>query len=213
MDELKDLLTPQNCALVLIDHQAGLAFAVQSMDRQVLLNNAVALTKTAGVFGMPIVASTSASKVYSGPLLPAVQAAAPNVVAIERHSMNAWEDDTAREAIKATGRQKLLFSGILTEACVSFPVLSSLAAGYEAYVVADACGGATRESHDLALNRLAHRGAQMTSWLQVLLELQRDWTRRETYAGATDIIKQNGGGYGIGLNYAREMLTPKPSGA
>jgi nicotinamidase-related amidase len=213
MDEIKDLLTPQNCALVLIDHQAGLAFAVQSMDRQVLLNNTVALAKAAGVFGLPIIASASASKVYSGPLLPAVQAAAPKIVAIERRNMNVWEDDTVREAIKGTGRKKLLFSGLLTEACVSFPVLSCLGAGYEAYVVADACGGVTRESHDLALNRLAHRGAQMTSWLQVLLELQRDWTRRETYAGATDIIKQNGGGYGIGLNYAHEMLTPKPSAA
>jgi nicotinamidase-related amidase len=210
MDELKDLLTPTNCALVLIDHQAGLAFAVQSMDRQTLLNNSVALAKTAVAFGIPIVVSTSASKVYSGPLMPALQDVLPHVSVLERRNMNSWEDDTVRSAIILTGRKKLIFSGLLTEACVSFPVLSVMAAGYEASVVADACGGMTTQSHKLALQRLQHKGASLTSWVQVLLELQRDWTRRETYAAVRSIIETNGGGYGIGLRYATEMLA-KPA--
>ena len=120
------LLRPEDCALVLADLQAGLAFGVGSEDRQVLLNNAVALARTARVFGIPIVASTSASKVYSGPMMPAVQAAVPDVVPIERRSMNFWEDDRVRAAIVATGRKRLLISGLLTEACVSFGAFSAL---------------------------------------------------------------------------------------
>jgi hypothetical protein len=92
---------------------------------------------------VPIVASISATKVFSGPLMPAVQAAIPDVVAIDRRNVNRWEGDAARGAIIATGRRKLVFSGLLTEACVSFPVLSALAAGYGVYVVGDACGGLT----------------------------------------------------------------------
>ncbi len=107
-----------------------------------------------------------------------------------------------------TGRRRLLISGLLTEACVSFPVLSALKDGYEVFVVADACGGLTATSHDLALRRMAAAGASMTSWVQVLLELQRDWTRKETYAGARAIIESNGGGYGIGLAYSRDMIHP-----
>jgi len=172
------------------------------------LNNAVALARTAQVFNIPVVASTSASKVYSGPMMPAIQAALPDVVPIERRNMNVWEDDAVRTAIEKTGRKKLLISGLLTEACVTFGALSAIEAGFEVLVVADACGGITPTSHALALRRLEARGATMTSWVQVLLELQRDWTRKETYAGARAIVESNAGGYGIGLAYARDMIHP-----
>lgn len=206
---MQDLLTPQNSALILLDQQAGLQFGVQSMERQTLLNNSVALMESALAFALPMVISTSASKVYSGPLLPDLHALAPAQPVLERRNMNAWEDDAVRAAIEATGRRKLIFSGMLTEACISFAVLSALEAGYECYVVGDACGGLTLAGHDLALQRMAGKGAQLTSWLQVLLELQRDWTRRETYDAARAVIEKNGGGYGVGLRYARQMLTPQ----
>jgi nicotinamidase-related amidase len=202
------LIQPAQCALLLVDHQAGLAFGVGSSDRQVLLNNAVALAKTAIAFGIPVVASTSASKVYSGPLMPAIQAVLPGLKSIERRNMNVWEDEAARTAILNTQRRRLLVSGLLTEACVSFPVLSALAEGFEVFVVADACGGITAASHELALRRMEAAGARMTSWIQVLLELQRDWTRHETYDAARAIVETNGGGYGIGLAYARDMIRP-----
>jgi DNA polymerase IV len=138
----------------------------------------------------------------------AIHAAIPEVVAIDRRNMNMWEDDAARGAIVATGRRKLIFSGLLTEACVTFPVLSARAAGYEVHVVGDACGGLTPVSHDLAMRRMEAAGAKPTSWIQVLLELQRDWTRHETYDGARAIVEAHGGGYGIGLAYARDMIKP-----
>jgi nicotinamidase-related amidase len=202
------LLEPQDCALLLVDLQAGLAFGVGSIDRQVLLNNAIALARTATLFGLPVVASTSASKVYSGPLMPTLKAVLPEVAVIERRNMNVWEDEAARSAVSSTGRKRLIVSGLLTEACVSFPVLSALAEGFEVFVVADACGGLTVASHDLALRRMEAAGARMTSWMQVLLEFQRDWTRQETYGGARAIVETNGGGYGIGLTYARDMIHP-----
>jgi nicotinamidase-related amidase len=202
------LLKPSECAMLLVDLQAGLGFGAESLPRQVLLNNAVALAKTATAFGVPVIATTSASKVYSGPLFPQIQSALPEIKTIERRNMNAWEDDAARGAVQATGRKRLLVAGLLTEACVSFPVLSTLKEGYEAFVVGDTCGGLTAASHELALRRLEQAGAQLTSWIQVLLEFQRDWTRHETYEAARAIIVENGGGYGMGLAYAREMIHP-----
>lgn len=204
----QSLLDNANCALVFVDQQAGLAFGVGSSDRQTLLNNAVALAKTAKVFALPIVASTSATKVYSGPMMPALHRAIPDVVPIDRRSMNAWEDEAARNAIIATGRRRLLISGMLTEACVSFLALSAAEDGYEVFVVGDACGGLTSESHRLALHRMQSAGIKMTSWIQVLLELQRDWTHHDTYDGARAIVEEFGGGYGIGLAYARDMIRP-----
>jgi nicotinamidase-related amidase len=208
MDDLTTLLTPTDCALLLIDQQAGLAFGVGSIDRQVLLGNTVALARTAKVFGLPVVVSTSGTKVYSGPLMPAVHAVLPDVSVIDRRSMNVWEDDAAHAAVKQAERRRLLVSGLLTEACVTFAVLSAIAEGYEVYVVGDTCGGLTAASHDLALRRMEKAGAYMTSWIQVLLELQRDWTRHATYDGARAIVEDHGGGYGIGLAYARDMIRP-----
>jgi nicotinamidase-related amidase len=208
MDALRNLLQPADCAVIFADQQAGLAFAVQSIDRQTMLNNAVALARTATAFALPVIASTSASKVYSGPMMPALHAALPGVTPFERRSMNVWEDDAARGAIESLGRRRLLVSGLLTEGCVTFLVLSALAAGHEVYVVADTCGGASPEGHSLALQRVIAHGAHVTSWLQVLLELQRDWTRHETYDRARAIVENNGGGYGIGLAYSRNMIHP-----
>lgn len=202
------LIDPSECCLLLIDQQAGLAFGVGSVDRQMLLNNVVALVKTAKTFDIPIIVSTSATKVYSGPLMPAISQHIPDVKVIDRRNMNAWEDEAAGNAVIDTGRRHLIVSGLLTEACVSFPVLSALGDGYDVSVVGDACGGLTVASHELALRRMASAGATMTSWIQVLLELQRDWTRHETYEGARSIVETHGGGYGIGLSYARDMIHP-----
>ena len=110
------LLTPETSTMLLVDLQAGLGFGVESASRQVLLNNAVALARTAAAFSVPVVVSTSASRVYSGPLLPALQDALPGVRAIEPKPMNVWEDETARNAVRATGRKRLILAGFLTEA-------------------------------------------------------------------------------------------------
>lgn len=208
MNATEALLTPNDCALVLVDQQAGLAFGVGSSDVQAIRSHSMAVARTAKAFKLPIVVSTSASKVYSGPLMPTIQAILTDVKVIERRNMNLWEDDIARSAVVATGRRTLIFSGLLTEACVSFPVLSALADGYRVFVVADACGGLTPVSHELALRRLVAAGATLTSWLQLLLEFQRDWTRHETYEEARSIVVDHGGGYGIGLAYARDMIHP-----
>jgi nicotinamidase-related amidase len=202
------LLKPEECVILLVDFQAGLGFGVESMPRQILVNNAVALARTAAAFKVPIIASTSATRVYSGPLLPGLQEALPSVKAIERRSMNVWEDDTARNAVIATNRKRLIIAGFLTEARVSFPALSALKDGFEVFVVGDACGGLTPQSDEFALRRLEQTGARLTSWIQVLLEFQRDWTRHETYEAARAVVEANGGGYGMGLAYAREMIHP-----
>ena len=202
------LKRPEECVMLLVDFQAGLGFGVESIPRQVVINNAVALARTAVAFKVPVIASTSASRVYSGPLLPALQEALPSVKTIERKSMNVWEDDAARNAVLAAKRLRLIVAGFLTEACVSFSALSAVREGFEVFVVADACGGLTPQSHELALRRLEQAGAHLTSWIQVLLEFQRDWTRHATYEAARAIAVANGGGYGMGLAYAREMIYP-----
>jgi nicotinamidase-related amidase len=113
MDGSDVLLKPSDCVLLLVHFQAGLGLGVESMSRQAVLNNAVALAKTAIAFHVPVVASTSASRVYSGPMFPALLAALPSVVPIERRNMNVWEDAAGHDGILATERKRLIVAGLL----------------------------------------------------------------------------------------------------
>jgi nicotinamidase-related amidase len=204
--DAKKLLSPQNSALIMIDHQSQMAFAVQSIDRTLLTNNAVALAKTAKAFNVPTVLTTVAEKSFSGPLFGGIKAALPDVRVIDRTTMNSWEDKNFRDAVKKTGKKKLVMSALWTEVCLVMPVLAALEEGYEVYIVTDASGGVTKEAHDMAVTRMVQAGAVPITWMQLLLEYQRDWARQSTYDATVKIAIEHGGAYGTGLEYAKAML-------
>ena len=195
------LLTPENCVLVLIDYQPQMMFAVENIDGQTLINNAVALAKTAKLFGVPIIPTTVSSETFSGPMFEQLQEVFPDIEPIDRTSMNSWEDKRVVNAIEGTGRKKLLLGGLWTEVCVVFPAISALEDGYEVYVAADACGDITDLAHDMAMERMIQAGAVPMNAMQFLYELQRDWERHDTVAGVVDIIKKHQAPFGVGMSY------------
>jgi nicotinamidase-related amidase len=204
-NQIHGLLTPDNCALILIDHQPQMAFGVQSIDRQLLLNNVVGLAKAAKVFELPTVLTTVAAKTFSGELFPEVQAVFPDQQPIDRHNINAWDDPSFRDAVQHAGRPKLVVAALWTEVCLAMPVIDMLRENYEVYVVADACGGTSWEAHERAMQRCVQAGAVPMTWLAVLLELQRDWARVETYDATLNVAVEHAGAYGIGIRYVKSM--------
>ncbi|MEO0480467.1 MAG: hydrolase [Planctomycetota bacterium] len=201
-----ELLTPQNSTLVLIDHQPQMAFGVQSIDRQQLKNNVVALAKSAAAFEVPTVLTAVASKTFSGPIWPEILEVFPDQVPVERTSMNSWDNEEFRQQVRDSGRKKILIAALWSEVCLTMPTLEMLAEGYEIYIVEDASGGTSTAAHDMAIERLTQAGAIPVTWQQVLLEWQRDWARASTYAETTGIAIEHGGAYGMGINYAHEMF-------
>ncbi|MEU1802365.1 hydrolase [Streptomyces sp. NPDC019937] len=206
------LLTPDNAVMLFIDHQPQMFFGTGSHDRTAIINSAVGLAKAAKVFDVPVVLSTVAAETFSGPLLPPLADVFPDQKVIDRTSMNAWEDVAFVEAVKATGRKKLVVSGLWTEVCLVLPVLSAIAQGYEVYVVTDASGGVTPQAHEHAVQRMVQAGAAPVTWVQVLLELQRDWSRTATYGPVMDVVKGHAGAYGLGVLYAQSMLGEHAAG-
>ncbi|MGW4380989.1 hydrolase [Kitasatospora sp. NPDC004531] len=207
-----DLLTPENSMMLFVDHQPQMFFGTGSGDRTSIINSTVGLAKAAKIFDVPVVLSTVAAASFSGPILPQLQAVFPDHEIIDRTTMNAWEDAALVEAVKATGRKKIILSGLWTEVCLVLPALSALDQGYEVYVVADASGGVSPLAHEHALQRMTAAGAVPVTWVQVLLELQRDWARSETYVAVTDLVKEHGGTYGLGVFYAQSMIDPHAAG-
>ncbi|MFE4512987.1 hydrolase [Kitasatospora sp. NPDC056783] len=207
-----DLLTPDNAVVLFVDHQPQMFFGTGSGDRTAIVNAVVGLAKAARAFEVPTVLTTVAAESFSGPLLPPLAAVFPEAEVLDRTSMNAWEDEAVVEAVKATGRGKVVIAGLWTEVCLVLPVLSMIDQGYEVYVVTDASGGVSPQAHEHAVQRMAQAGAVPVTWLQVLLELQRDWARTETYGAVTDIVKEHGGAYGLGIVYAHAVIGEHAAG-
>jgi nicotinamidase-related amidase len=108
--------------------------------------------------------------------------------------------------VKQTGKKKLVMAGLWTEVCLQMPVLSALADGYEVYFLTDASGGASREAHDMAVQRMIQAGAiPITTWSYVS-ELQRDWAREETAGEVTKLFEEHVGGFGQGLRWEWQLL-------
>ncbi|AOP94122.1 hydrolase [Enterobacter roggenkampii] len=207
-----EVLTPANCQIIFIDHQPQMAFGVQSIDRQVLKNNTVALAKAAKVFNIPTIITTVETESFSGNTYPELLDVFPGQDILERTSMNSWDDQKVRDALKANGKKKVVVAGLWTEVCNnSFALCAMLEGDYEIYMVADASGGTSKEAHDYAMQRMIQAGVIPVTWQQVMLEWQRDWARKETYTAVMDIVREHSGAYGMGVDYAYTMVRKAPS--
>ena len=207
-----EVLTPANCQIIFIDHQPQMAFGVQSIDRQVLKNNTVALAKAAKVFNIPTIITTVETESFSGNTYPELLDVFPGQDILERTSMNSWDDQKVRDALKANGKKKVVVAGLWTEVCNnSFALCAMLKGDYEIYMVADASGGTSKEAHDFAMQRMIQAGVIPVTWQQVMLEWQRDWARKETYTAVMDIVREHSGAYGMGVDYAYTMVHKAPS--
>ena len=207
-----EVLTPDNCQIIFIDQQPQMAFGVQSIDRQVLKNNVVALAKSAKVFNIPTTITTVETESFSGNTFPELLDVFPGKEILERTSMNSWDDQKVRDALEANGKKKVVVSGLWTEVCNNtFALCAMLEGDYEIYMVADASGGTSKDAHDFAMQRMIQAGVIPVTWQQVMLEWQRDWARKETYNAVMDIVREHSGAYGMGVDYAYTMVHNAPS--
>jgi nicotinamidase-related amidase len=176
--------------------------------RQKLIDNIVGVAKAGRAFGLPIVHSTVNVKTgLNKPPIPHLRKVLGDLPTFDRTSINAWEDVEFAQAVTATGRKKLVMTALWTEACLTFPALDALQAGYEVYVVADAIGGTSVEAHQAALRRIEQAGGKMISLMQLICELQRDWGRKETVPAFLKVAGEIPGTFATQLAYDNDMAT------
>jgi nicotinamidase-related amidase len=188
-DPLADhLLTPENAAFLIIDYQPSQLAGIHSMDRALLVKNAVSTVRTIKTFAVPVVHSTINVATGRGkPTLSELASLLEDDKPLDRTSTNAWEDIEFVQAVHATGRRKLIICALWTEICMAFAALDALREGYEVYPVVDAIGGTSPEAHRAGLDRVIQAGGQPISWISLAVELQRDWARQDTVAAVIEI--------------------------
>ena len=205
---LDALLTPEKSVLLLIDHQPFQFANLHSHEPTMIINNVVGLAKAARAFKVPTILTT-VTQDRGGHLIHGVQDVFPDQTPINRTTLNSWEDPRVVDAVKATGRKQLVVAALWTEICLAYPVIHSLADGYEVYFVTDASGGVSRESHDMGVLRMIQAGAVPTTWIGVMSEWQRDWARAATISDVAAITITHGGGSGIAFLWEQQLLSGK----
>ncbi|MFC0410915.1 hydrolase [Roseomonas elaeocarpi] len=202
----KQLISPKNHALIMIDFQSQMSFATKSIDTTILRNNAALVAQAAAGFKVPTILTTVAVDTFSGPMYAEITEAFPGQTLLDRTSMNTWEDAAVIEEVNRIAQGRIVLAGLWTSVCIVGPALSALDQGFEVYFIADACGDISDEAHQRAVERMIQAGARPMTSLQYILELQRDWARTETYAMTTGIAQKLGGAYGLGITYAKTMF-------
>ena len=164
------------CVLMFIDYQDHVMDLIFAQDRRIIELNIRTLAKMAVAFKIPVILSTVGVEMgVNGPTVESLRAVLPHVQDIDRSSMNAWGDAKFVAAVKATGRKRLVMCGISTSACLTYPVVSALADGYEVSFIEDAVGDTSKQQHDTAVLRLAHAGAIPNTTVGMIAEWFLDW--------------------------------------
>lgn len=173
------IFTPQDSALLLIDHQIGTMQLIKNIPHDVVKQNAIALAKTAKILGLPVVLTSSQETNIQGLLLSEFQEILPEVynARIKRAGIvNAWNDPNFSAAVEATGKKNLIVAGVTTSVCLVYPVLSAIAAGYQVQAVMDASGSPSKLAEDVSWRRMENAGAILTATDSVIAELAQDWS-------------------------------------
>ncbi len=161
-----NLLTSENTILLVIDWQDEMLGMVRNIDKDVLTNNIQAMIKTANVFEIPVIETTIGVDLGANkPTVPSIKCVIEEEVEnIDRISLNAWQNKAVVEAVKKSGRKKVLITGLWTSGCPTYTALDALQDGYEVYVLTDLMGDATTDAHNRAIDRMTQAGAIPFTW-------------------------------------------------
>jgi len=204
------LLTPDNCALILIDHQPFQFAGLRSHDTQTIINNVVGLAKGAKIFGVPTLFTTVVER-QGGYLIKPLQDVFPDQKPIDRTFINSWEDKRVVDWVKKTGRKKIVMAALWTEICLAMPAIQAAGEGYEVYIVTDASGGVSLEAHEMAVHRMVMAGCMPITWMVFGSELQRDWARTETVPAVAQTLVEHSGNVGTSFTWEQQLLATAPA--
>lgn len=203
---IRDQLTPNNCAVILMDYQSRYASTIGSINSDILIHNAINLAKIARTFNIPTLLTTIGESSFGGPVFSKLQEIFPDQKPIDRATLSLFEDTTVLAAVEKIGRNKLVIAGLWTDFGVAPSIEQARESGYEVFMVLDACGDISLKAHQDAIQRLLQREVSPITWLQMLLALHHDWAPPEAYEALLNIARDHASAHGLELEYERPGL-------
>jgi nicotinamidase-related amidase len=203
---LNALLTPEESVLVLIDHQPFQFANLHSHEPMMIVNNVIGLAKAAKAFNVPTILTTVVED-RGGKLIKGLQDVFADQKPIDRTFINTWEDACVVDAVKKTGRKKVVTAALWTEICLAMPAIQAAGEGYEVYAVTDASGGVSAEAHEMGVRRMMMAGVVPMNWLAVASEWQRDWARQDTAKALGETVVPHTGATGTSFAWELQLLS------
>ncbi|MDX2098563.1 MAG: isochorismatase family protein [Leptolyngbyaceae cyanobacterium bins.59] len=179
---MKNLFTPENAALLLIDHQVGTMQLIKNLPLESVKRNTLALAKAAKILQIPVILTSSQEERIQGPLMPELQEILPDAfeARVKRAGIvNAWNDVNFKSAVEATGRKFLIMAGVTTDVCLVFPSIHAVEDGYQVQAVMDASGSPFDLSEEMSRRRMEKGGVVLTATNTMIAELAQDWSKPE----------------------------------
>lgn len=173
------LFTPENSAMLLIDHQVGTMGWVGSASLEEIKMNTIALARAADAVGMPLILTSSMEDQAQGPLFEELQLAVPDAYAnrvLRGGVVDSMKDEGFAKAVTDTKLKNLIIAGITTDVCVVYPAITAVSEGYNVQVVVDGSGSPTQTADETALRRMESNGVTLTTTNQLIAELAQDWS-------------------------------------
>lgn len=193
-----DLLSSENSVLLLVDYQPTMIKSIASGDKTIIKKAAVSASKAASILDVPVVLS-SIDPQGNGDVFSEISEIFPGqeVFARKIKSFDAFEDENTFNAVKSTGRKKLVISGLWTSMCFAYTALHGIKEGYEVYGLMDAAGDSTKDAHDYGIKRMLQAGVIPITLESLVSEWMHDWDNPK----AGDLVEEVYSKYGamIGL--------------
>lgn len=177
---MNNVFTPENSALLLIDHQVGTMKLIKNLPLEQVERNTLALAKAAKILNLSVILTSSQEERIQGPLMPALREILPDAfdARIKRAGIvNAWNDVNFKTAVEATRCRNLIMAGVTTDVCLVFPSINAVQDGYQVQAVMDASGSPFDLSEEMSRRRMEKGGVVLTATNTMIAELAQDWSK------------------------------------
>jgi len=162
------MLDIQNCCLVVVDVQGKLARLMY--DKQVLFKNIQILIKTAKILNVPILWCQQCPDAL-GPTIPEIAQLLSDSEPIDKSAFCCCGNEQFNIKLNESTRQQILLCGIETHVCIYQTAVDLHAKGFSVDVIADAVSSRTPGNKQIAINRMAAEGINVSCTEMALFEL------------------------------------------
>ena len=171
-----EFITDKNSLLLLVDFQPNMFRGVGSGDRTAIKNAAVAASKAAQILDVPVVLTSIYPK-GNGDFIKEITSLFPDQQVIDRpnNSFDALETEEVLNAVKNSGRKKVIVSGLWTSMCFAYTAIHAIREGFDVYGLMDAGGDASVDAHKFGIKRMLQAGVIPITWMPLTSEWMHDW--------------------------------------
>ncbi len=187
-----------NTAVVLVDHQVGtigwageLSTEQERNDLKMWVRLLARFSKSAN---LPIVLTTSLENEAQGPLLPEFETILPKEYAarIKRTGViNAWDDPAFANAVRATGKRKIIMAGLTTDVCLVPPALSARDEGFEVVALLDISAACTKIAAENCRDLLKGAGIPIMTTLPMITSMLGNYKNKAS-GGLFEAMEKEG---------------------